>query len=67
LKNETALITGGGTGLGLGMARAFVEAGAKVVLVGRRESELRSAVDRLDLPLPMLFTILPGSMKLPIS
>lgn len=47
LDNETALITGGGTGLGLGMARCFVAAGAKVVLVGRREAELRSAASEL--------------------
>src|SRR3954467_12647327 len=43
LAGETALITGGGTGLGLGMARCFVQAGAKVVLVGRREQELSKA------------------------
>lgn len=43
LTNETALITGGGTGIGLGIARCLSRAGAKVVLVGRRESELRSA------------------------
>jgi gluconate 5-dehydrogenase len=43
LAGETALITGGGTGLGLGMARCMVNAGAKVVLVGRREAELASA------------------------
>jgi gluconate 5-dehydrogenase len=47
LDNETALITGGGTGLGLGMARCFVRAGARVVLVGRRETELRSAAAQL--------------------
>jgi len=43
LKGERALITGGGTGLGFGMARCFVQAGAKVVLVGRRETELTRA------------------------
>jgi gluconate 5-dehydrogenase len=43
LAGETALITGGGTGLGLGMARCMVNSGAKVVLVGRREAELSSA------------------------
>ncbi|WP_349258560.1 SDR family NAD(P)-dependent oxidoreductase, partial [Aggregatilinea sp.] len=37
LEHETALITGGGSGLGLGIARCFVEAGARVILVGRRE------------------------------
>ncbi|HEU5078825.1 MAG TPA: SDR family oxidoreductase [Opitutaceae bacterium] len=43
LRGQTALITGGGTGLGFGMARCLVAAGAKVVLVGRRASELASA------------------------
>ena len=43
LENEIALITGGGTGLGLGIAHCFVEAGARVVLVGRREPELSQA------------------------
>jgi len=44
LAGETALITGGGTGLGLGMARCLVASGAKVVLVGRRKDELQKAV-----------------------
>lgn len=43
LTGETALITGGATGLGFGMARCLVEAGARVVLVGRREAELAKA------------------------
>lgn len=43
LTGQTALITGGGTGLGLGVARCLAAAGAKVVLVGRREEELRKA------------------------
>jgi gluconate 5-dehydrogenase len=43
LRGETALITGGGTGLGLGIARCFVEAGARVILTGRREEVLREA------------------------
>jgi NAD(P)-dependent dehydrogenase (short-subunit alcohol dehydrogenase family) len=47
LDGEVALITGGATGLGFGMARCFVASGAKVVLVGRREEELRNAVATL--------------------
>lgn len=47
LTGETALITGGGTGLGLGMARCFVASGAKVVLVGRRQEELEKACQAL--------------------
>ena len=47
LENETALITGGGTGIGLGIARCMIAAGARVVLVGRRESELSKACAEL--------------------
>jgi gluconate 5-dehydrogenase len=36
LTGKTALVTGGGSGIGLAVARAFVQAGARVVLVGRR-------------------------------
>jgi gluconate 5-dehydrogenase len=43
LAGETILITGGGTGLGFGMARCFVQAGARVVLVGRRRAILERA------------------------
>ena len=43
LTGQTALITGGGTGLGLGMARCLAAAGAKVALVGRRQEELENA------------------------
>ncbi len=44
LAGQVALVTGGATGLGLGMARCFVASGAQVVLVGRREAELTRAV-----------------------
>jgi gluconate 5-dehydrogenase len=47
LRGETALITGGGTGIGLAIARAMHAAGARVVLVGRREAELAAAVQSL--------------------
>jgi gluconate 5-dehydrogenase len=43
LDGQLALVTGGGTGLGLGIARALVEAGARVVITGRREEVLREA------------------------
>jgi gluconate 5-dehydrogenase len=47
LHNEIVLITGGGTGIGLAMARSMTDAGARVVLVGRREAELTAAVKSL--------------------
>lgn len=47
LTGQTALITGGGTGLGFGMAKCFIASGAKVVLVGRREAELKKACSTL--------------------
>jgi gluconate 5-dehydrogenase len=47
LRGETALITGGGTGIGLAIARAMHAAGARVVLVGRRETELAAAAQSL--------------------
>jgi gluconate 5-dehydrogenase len=47
LQGEVAVITGGGTGIGLAIAQAMHRAGARVVLVGRRESELSSSVAAL--------------------
>lgn len=47
LRGETALITGGGTGIGLAMAQAIVAAGGRVVLLGRREAELIAATRAL--------------------
>lgn len=47
LDNEIALVTGGGTGLGLAMATSMAAAGARVVLAGRREDTLREAATRI--------------------
>jgi gluconate 5-dehydrogenase len=45
LAGHRALITGGGSGLGLATARCFVAAGAEVVLVGRDAAKLAAAAD----------------------
>ena len=47
LEGERALITGGGTGIGFGIAECMVRAGAHVVLAGRREELLRTAAEKL--------------------
>ncbi len=40
LEGETALVTGGGSGIGFAIAHCLAQAGAQVVLAGRREAEL---------------------------
>ncbi|MGM9475009.1 SDR family NAD(P)-dependent oxidoreductase [Pedobacter sp. GSP4] len=47
LQHKTALITGGGTGIGFGIAKAMIEAGAKIVITGRREEVLKEAKAQL--------------------
>ena len=47
LIGKQALVTGGGTGIGLAISRAFCEAGGHVTLVGRREEVLREACQSL--------------------
>ncbi len=47
LEGRLALVTGGGTGLGFGIAKAFVEYGARVVITGRRAKLLSDAVAEL--------------------
>ncbi|MHA4845937.1 SDR family NAD(P)-dependent oxidoreductase [Flavitalea antarctica] len=47
LTGKTVLVTGGGTGLGLAISTAMVDAGAKVVIVGRREEMLKEACGSL--------------------
>ena len=44
LKGKTALVTGGSRGLGLQLAHALGEAGAKVLLSSRKASDLEEAV-----------------------
>jgi NAD(P)-dependent dehydrogenase (short-subunit alcohol dehydrogenase family) len=47
LDGQLALVTGGGTGLGLAISQALVEAGASVVVTGRRKEKLKAACQRL--------------------
>jgi NAD(P)-dependent dehydrogenase (short-subunit alcohol dehydrogenase family) len=47
LRNQRILITGGGTGLGKGMARRFLELGATVYICGRRGEVLQATAQEL--------------------
>ena len=47
LAGQLAVITGGASGIGFGIASCFVAAGARVVLVGRNEDRLADAVQEL--------------------
>ena len=47
LSGRVALVTGGSRGLGLQMAEALGEAGAKIMLTARKAAELEEAVAHL--------------------
>src|SRR5882724_13693726 len=47
LKNKTALITGGNSGIGLATARLFVAEGARVAITGRNQATLDAAAKEL--------------------
>jgi NAD(P)-dependent dehydrogenase (short-subunit alcohol dehydrogenase family) len=44
LQNKTAVVTGGGTGIGLAVAKRFAAEGAHVIITGRRKEVLDDAV-----------------------
>ena len=48
LKNRTAIITGGAQGLGLGIAKRFIDSGAEVIIWDIDENILNEAVKALD-------------------
>lgn len=50
LENRVVLITGGGSGLGLSMARRFLELGARVGIIGRSQQRLSAALEQLGAP-----------------
>ena len=52
LTGKTALVTGGGSGIGLGCARALVRDGCHVTIMGRSEDRLREAIASLQADAP---------------
>ena len=53
LSGNTILITGGATGIGLALAKSFLQEGNDVIICGRREEKLTSAREKF----PQLHTI----------
>jgi NAD(P)-dependent dehydrogenase (short-subunit alcohol dehydrogenase family) len=47
-ENRAYLVTGGGSGIGKGVAAGLVEAGADVMIVGRNADRLAAAVDEIE-------------------
>ena len=48
LEGNVTIITGGGKGIGYGMAEAFAEAGSNLVITGRTLSRLEAAKEKLE-------------------
>jgi NAD(P)-dependent dehydrogenase (short-subunit alcohol dehydrogenase family) len=47
LTNKVAIVTGGNSGIGLATAREFIAQGAKVIITGRKQAAIDSAVAEL--------------------
>ncbi len=59
-RTDTALITGSSSGIGLDIARAFLDKGSNVVLNGRNADKLTAATEKLGHPERVAFV--PGSI-----
>lgn len=48
LANKVALITGGSSGIGFSIAKAFLDSGCKVIIAGTKEEKLKNACEKLE-------------------
>ena len=60
LHDKTAVVTGGGTGIGLATAQRLATEGAHVFITGRRQAELDAAVETIG---PRSATAVPGDIS----
>src|SRR5215469_11770379 len=64
LSGKTALVTGGATGIGLGVAIALAKEGCRVAIAGRREDKLRQAAASYQGTPPLIYhTVDVGDLK----
>lgn len=66
-KNKTALITGGGTGIGAAVARRIRADGGNVALVGRRPEPLRDVADEIGATVVVADAADSASMKAAVA
>jgi len=53
LKGKTAVVTGGGSGIGFASAKRFMEEGAFVFIFGRTQTRLDEALDAVGAGMPL--------------
>ena len=64
LSGKTALVAGGATGIGLGIAVALAREGCRVAIAGRREDKLREAAATYQGAPPLIYhTVDVGDLK----
>jgi len=50
LNDKSILVTGGGSGIGLAIAKKCLSAGADVIITGRNENKLKVAAEKINNP-----------------